>query len=71
MKQYNSYAAVLGPLFDEIPKAVLAAIAVSALTKGGDELEMARVRVADEWRILNESGIVPQKISKSAKLALS
>lgn len=70
-KLHNSYAAQLGAIYDEIPKAVLAAIAVSALTKGGDELEMAQARIADEWRILHENGIVPQKIGNAAKAALS
>jgi hypothetical protein len=31
-KQGNDYAALLGDIYNEIPKAVLAAIAVSALT---------------------------------------
>lgn len=63
----NEYAAQLGAMFDEMPKSVLAAIAVSALTCGGDYIEEAAARVAHEWAILNENGIVPQRPSKSAR----
>jgi hypothetical protein len=63
---HNGYAAELGPWFDRIPKSVFAAIAVSALTQGGDYLEKATVRVCDEWRVLHDNGIVPQKPPKAA-----
>ena len=63
----NGYAAELGALFDEMPKSVLAAIAVSAITSGGDYLDEAQQRVAHEWRILNENQIVPQKPGKVAR----
>ena len=62
----NEYQQALGGLFDDTPKAVLAAIAVSALTSGGDRLDAARVRLAREWRALHAAGIVPQKPCKSA-----
>lgn len=62
MSKHNQYAAQIGQdLYENIPKAVLAAIAVSALTLGGDYLEEARSRVAKEWLILFQNGIVPQK----------
>lgn len=62
MKLHNEYAEQLGQdLYEDIPKAVLAAIAVSALTCGGDYLDQARVNVIEEWTILHEAGIVPQK----------
>jgi hypothetical protein len=71
-KRHNEYAAVLGKMFEECPKAVLAAIAVSALTVGGDYLSEAQQRLADEWLALFEAGIVPQKPSGiAAKLARS
>lgn len=60
----NEYASQLGDLFDKTPKAVLAAIAVSALTTGGDYLEKARELLLEEWRILHENKIVPQSPPK-------
>lgn len=61
-KKSNIYAAEIGAdLFAACPKAVLAAIAVSGLTAGGDVLEEARARVLDEWWALYVAGIVPQK----------
>ena len=43
----NEYADLL-PYLNTIPKSVLAAIAVSALTCGGDYLDQAAERVASE-----------------------
>jgi hypothetical protein len=64
-KQMNDYAqSVPRHLYDAIPKAVWAAIAVSALTVGGDYLEDAETRVRAEWEALYTAGIVPQKPSK-------
>ncbi len=57
----NAYADRLGEWYDEIPKAVLAAIAVSALTAGGEQLVLARERVRAEWQTLYDNGIVPQR----------
>ena len=51
-KQLNEYAQALGApwgLYGDAPKAVLAAIAVSALTAGGDFLAEAESRVLREW----------------------
>lgn len=59
--QANEYQAELGKLFEEMPKAVLAAVAVSFATQGGNELDQAQVRVAKEWSALHLAGIVPQK----------
>lgn len=61
MKKMNSYAESLGDLYDKVPKSVLAAIAVSALTVGGDYLDEARARLLAEWKALHENKIVPQK----------
>jgi hypothetical protein len=67
VKLNNDYARALGEqLFADMPKTVLAAVAVSALTTGGEELSEAAVRVAREWHILHLNGIVPQKPSKRA-----
>ncbi len=60
----NTYVDQLADLFDKTPKAVLAAIAVSSLTTGGDYLERARELVLEEWRILHQAGIVSQKPPK-------
>jgi hypothetical protein len=61
-KLHNEYAAAAGgKLFEACPKAVFAAIAVSALTVGGDYLEEAELRLLREWWTLYHNGIVPQK----------
>jgi len=57
----NKYAAELGRLYDDIPKAVLAAIAVSYASTGGDHIDDAVPNILREWGILHENGIVPQK----------
>ena len=67
---HNEYAAELGGMFDEMPKAVLAAIAVSAITCGGDHLDKAALMVAAEWATLHGQGIVPQAPGKLARAVL-
>jgi hypothetical protein len=69
--KHNEYAAELSSLFDECPKAVLAAIAVSALTAGGSHLDKAKLVVAAEWATLHSQGIVPQKPGKIARKILA
>lgn len=70
-KVQNDYAlAAGGALFEEIPKAVWAAIAISALTCGGDQIEEAAQRVAAEWETLHKAGIVPQAPGRFARLIL-
>lgn len=56
----NEYAEALGPLYDRIPKAVLAAVVVSLLSNGGDELEQVSTRLLSEWGTLYHNRIVPQ-----------
>ena len=63
---WNEYAGALGPLLDATPKNVLAAIAVSSLTCGGDYLEEAQERLLTEWWALYRAGIVPQRPPKPA-----
>ncbi|MEJ7745272.1 MAG: hypothetical protein WKF61_00655 [Luteimonas sp.] len=71
-KTTNDYAEVLNPaLYNEIPKAVFAAIVVSALTNGGDWLNEADSRIAKEWDVLHGNGIVPQRPGKHARAALA
>jgi hypothetical protein len=58
----NEYALAGGAdLFDQCPKTVWAAIAVSLVTAGGQYLDEARALILDEWQILHAAGIVPQK----------
>ena len=47
--------------YKQTPKAVFAALAVSALTSGGDRLAEADALVLHEWWLLWENGIVSQK----------
>lgn len=61
MKTRNDYQEVLGRVYTKTPKAVLAAIAVSALTSGGDYLEYAQPRLIGEWWMLYDNRIIPQK----------
>lgn len=60
----NEYADAIGPLLDAAPKAVLAAIAVSLATCGGDRLGEAIVALVKEWDALHRNGIVPQPVAK-------
>lgn len=65
-KATNGYQRAFGALYDEIPKSVFAAVAlsfayISIEEKGFDE---AARRVIEEWRTLFENGIVPQKPPK-------
>ena len=67
LKQLNEYATAPGmDLYETCPKAVFAAIAVSALTGGGDYLDEARSRILAEWTCLHQNGIVSQapKVTK-------
>lgn len=66
--KWNGYAAQLADAdghvsgtIDKIPKMVALAVAVSALTNGGNDLGLARDRFIAEWWILYDNGIVPQK----------
>lgn len=60
IKVTNEYADALGDLYAKVPKAVLAAIAVSALTVGGDYLDEAQARLLTEWDALHDAEIVSQ-----------
>ena len=73
-KKYNEYAEALDPqVYEGCPKAVLAAIAVSLLTCGGDTLADGDVtaKLAAEWDALHLAGIVPQRPSKAARALLA
>lgn len=58
----NEYQKLLGEDFDKIPKAVLAAIAISLANRiTSDNFEESLAVVRSEWWILYENKIVPQK----------
>ena len=56
----NDYAAEIAH-YERMPKAVLAAIAVSFTSCGGDNMDGVTDRLIDEWWALHQAGIVPQK----------
>ena len=68
----NEYQLALGRFFDATPKAVFAALAVSAALKDigaqeeepQDKHEICRW-LWNEWRTLYDNGIVPQKPPKN------
>ncbi len=61
-KTLNEYQMTLDQrVYAQCPKAVLAAVAVSALTRGGSDLEDATPRLVLEWWALFDNGIVPQR----------
>jgi hypothetical protein len=62
MKTTNEYVMAVGEtLYRDTSKAVFAAIAVSALTQGGDAIDEVRERLVEEWWVLFDNGIVPQR----------
>ena len=70
IKTSNEYARAFGRLYAKTPKAVFAAVAYSfAGWAAGNEAASTEVQIArfiEEWRILHENGIVPQKPAKKA-----
>ena len=67
----NEYQELLGELYAEIPKAVLAAIAVSLASRGGDYPQDAKQNVAEEWEVLHTNGIVPQKPGPKTRASIA
>ena len=62
LKRGNEYVDALGRDFTFTPKSVFAAIAFSfAMRLAGDDSLKARVLFYEEWEMLHENGIVPQK----------
>ena len=55
---HNPYQQSLGKVFDETPKAVLAAIACSAYEQLGIPADEIPARIAAEWVALHFNGIV-------------
>ena len=62
VKLSNEYARLLGPLYADMPKAVLAAIAVSFANRLNDGVfQGVECLLMDEWQALYDNGIVPQR----------
>jgi len=55
----NDYTVALGGLYATTPKAVFAALAVSALTAHGEYLDEAWKKIVEEWSFLHDMGIIP------------
>lgn len=73
MKQTNSYAEQI-PSYDDIPKAVLGAIALSfAMRIADDDWEEAKRQLITEWDILHNenNGIVPQAVPAKLRKFIS
>lgn len=66
----NEYAAKLGLIFDECPKAVLAAIAMSYFINHEAWQDDPVTGFCAEWETLSQNGIVPQKPGKLARQQL-
>lgn len=61
-KKRNDYVREI-PSYDDIPKAVFAAIAFSfAMRLEEDDADRARRLLVTEWAILHQSGLVPQPV---------
>jgi hypothetical protein len=62
-KLSNGYADTIpSSVYESMPKTVLAAIAVSLATCGGDRLDDATRAIIHEWSVLHQNGIVPQAV---------
>ena len=57
----NAYTQALGAIYDECPKAILAAVAVHMLTEGGMLLPDAPRQFAEAWLMLHTRGMVRQR----------
>jgi hypothetical protein len=77
MKSSNEYAQAFERLYAKTPKAVFAAVAFSYANiscgedghESGSSEETVR-RFLNEWRILHENGIVPQKPPKELSVGV-
>jgi len=63
-KLQNEYASVARDIYEDTPKAVFAAIAVSYATVGGELIRLGdtAARLVTEWDVLHRNGIVPQPV---------
>lgn len=66
MKRRNEYIHALGNFYARTPKAVFAAVAFSYANRLFAKSEGTEVAdlLADEWKVLFENGIVPQRPRK-------
>lgn len=60
MKTTNAYVGALPDIYDKIPKAVLAAVAVSFAIRldGEGNVKAVQQMIVDEWLALHEAGIL-------------
>lgn len=65
----NDYQRAFGALYAKTPKAVFAAVAYGLFFNNGDESRDAVAAFVNEWRILHENGIVPQRPPKELENA--
>lgn len=71
MKTHNEYSRLF-PDYATTPKAVIAAIAMSlAARMDGRDIEEVGSLISQEWYILNENDIVPQRPRKYKAIAAS
>jgi hypothetical protein len=68
IKITNEYSRVLGPLYERMPKAVLAAVAVSFAHRMSGGFDAVPSTVMDEWQTLFDNGLVTQKPSLEFRL---
>ena len=75
MKIGNEYARQFGRLYAKTPKSVFAAVALSyASWASGEEaqtFDIAVDRFLEEWKVLNENGIIRQKPAKKEVISES
>jgi hypothetical protein len=66
LKIGNEYVAQFGKLYEQTPKAVFAAVALSLAFIKVEErgFDLAVQEFLNEWRALYENGLVPQKPPK-------
>jgi len=67
LKLSNEYQRAFGKLYAKTPKSVFAAVVYSFTSSGGDLPDVAIATFLNEWRVLHENGIVPQKPALGAK----
>jgi len=68
IKITNEYSRVLGPLYERMPKAVLAAVVVSFAHRMSGSFDAVPSTIIDEWQALFDNDLVTQKPSSEFRL---